>query len=142
MSSEQHNAFDDLEAELSALTPVAPTDSLKQNIAMELDAGRPVPTRRRRYWQSLLLAAAACVAGVMMLWQFNSGPVQQPAITNSQPVHPPAFSLDAVVDSKPTSLAAYRQAIFESPEAFEVMLDRDADVVLPLSEPISLASLD
>ena len=129
--NEQDERFDELEAELSAMSPTRPSQKLRQRLALQL-AEKTVPPQPLR-WPLLSLTAAACIAVVVVLWQINA-PIYEPAR--------PLFSIEPLADAKPTSLAAYARAWNESPEALDAMLERDGQTVLPPSEPISLAKLD
>lgn len=138
--NDTHEPCNELEAQLTALRPVAPPAELKARIGAQLDAtdteqphDRP---HRLRFWPLTFAAcvgAAACLGAIVTFGDFGTPPVAIPPITHTGPV-----------DTTQPTLAAYRHALAQSPESlddFEALLDEHSRTVLPQSEPLDLAGL-
>ena len=79
-----NEAFDPLEAELSALCPIAPSPELRAGIAKEL--GGPLPQSSQGYGSGWLFAnrfrlitVAACIAAVCLIIAVWRWPAPQPS---------------------------------------------------------------
>jgi hypothetical protein len=150
---------DPLEAELHALRPHGISAGLPQQIAARLEcaADNADPSRDRqgavpgsrknrsltvaaRHWRwRVVLAgglAAACLAVLVLWWRGEDGAPQHDPIVNPPSV--PGRSLVQAEDHWPT-LLVYRQALAQSPEAFDALLDRHAALAArwaPPAEPM------
>ena len=129
---------DELEAELQTLAPAAPTPELEQRLAQAIQTEQARQPQRGR-WRPWLMAIATGLLVAVGLWQFAAQHRHDVAEAKREVASVPTFEL--TVETNPTSWAAYRTAILESPEALDNMLDRDAAAVLPTSLPINLAQL-
>ena len=116
---------DPLEAELEAMTPTEISPQLRDRIAGALGGGgggvvRPPAAQWRRRALFFVTVAAACV--VVALWSWHAlrhvptGNPEKPPQLARAPLPPPS-ALPA------TSLAAYRQALAQSPEALDALFD-------------------
>jgi hypothetical protein len=130
---------DPLAAELEAMTPTEISPELRNRIAGALggEGGvvRPPAAQWRRGALFFLTAAAACV--IVALWSWHTlwhlpsvNPEKAPQLVRAPlptPSAPPA-----------TSLAAYRQALAQSPEALEALLDSQSTGSAAAETPVPI----
>ena len=116
---------DPLEAELAALRPQPVSPRLEGLVAGRLARPTAPPPWHRVRWPVALagaLAAAACVVAGLALYRASPG---GPGRGDVAVTPAPAPAPPAAEEQRPT-LAAYRRAFAESPEAFDALLDRQA----------------
>ena len=125
----------------------APEGLMRQTI-QRLRELRPAASRvaRRRVAAMVALAAAAGIAGAVLLWQFRDRGNGRPQWAQEPPPRPPipvAQERETVtetparwLDPMPT-LWAYHQAARQAPEALDALLERHADQ-LTVEDPESL----
>ncbi|SIO35098.1 hypothetical protein SAMN05444166_4007 [Singulisphaera sp. GP187] len=112
---------DPLETELRAFRPTELSTDLKRRVADRL-AGSTTKMNRRFGRIALAggLTAAACLLALLLGRGGDRGADTKPAIVTPLPVPP-----DRPEDRLP-SLRAYREALAQSPEALDRLLDRHA----------------
>src|SRR5688572_25354778 len=117
---------DPLEAELAALTPVPPSQNLKERLAERLSAAGPAPAGwlsvAKRTTAGAALGAgliAASLAMALLLWQ-RSRPVgeAEPSVTFSP------LPVAAAFDDSLPSVWAYRRALGRSVQELDALLDK------------------
>jgi len=113
-------AFDALEAELSALLPQEVSPGLRRRVAERLGAAAPAKTRPR--WVIALAGglAAACLAAIFLWWCVGRHGEPEQTIIRPRPTPTVEFE-----DTEPT-LLAYRLALARSPDELDALLDRQA----------------
>lgn len=116
--------FDQLEAELTALQPLNPTQNLRQRIASELEteiaAPSPLSSPLSRWSPPLALLVAACLLIALVLRPTSN---VNPPISFPIPSQP---SLSTAFDEALPSVWSYRRALLDSPLAAENLLDKHA----------------
>jgi hypothetical protein len=115
--------FDALEAELEALQPRQPSPQLQRRIAERLEHV-PLSWKTRFAWSVVLASGiAAGVSLAVFLWR-PKPQTSQPEIVREKP--PAPIPPTVAVDNRLPTVGAYQQALAESPEAFEALLDQHA----------------
>ncbi len=108
--------LDALERELAAMRPCPLSPAVERRIAGRLN------NRRRCLLAATGVLAAACLAIAMLIcWQMRRGEEQANRLQQVPSPLPPAE------DEVWPTLGGYRQALAQSPEALESLLDRQAD---------------
>ncbi|HEY2786996.1 MAG TPA: hypothetical protein VGJ05_18690 [Fimbriiglobus sp.] len=105
---------DPFEAELAAICPLGPSPGLRRRVAGRL--GRPAAPRW--VWAVVLVGMLAGAGVFAALWWPDPAAPSSPIVPDS----PAAVEPDDAVPS----LAAYRRALAQSPEALDALLDRSA----------------
>lgn len=110
----------DLEAELAAMTPVELSPQLRRRIEHSLrnERGRIFAAGWQR-WAGAL-AVAACVGLMVLLWR---GRLHGRVEVHNLPPKPPVVIEVDLQSPPPTSLAAYRLALSQSPLQWDALLD-------------------
>jgi hypothetical protein len=125
-----NDADQSLEADLRAMRPVAPSPGLKLRIAEALRTQAPaameIPTNGRRRGVTIGLVAAAVAAGLALAVllprpQTNVQLPDRPTTTNG-----PGETLAAAFADRSPSHWSYRQALTDSPEAADALLDEQS----------------
>jgi hypothetical protein len=118
------NPFD-LERQLAALRPVQPSPALAHNIERRLRRAVPTPS-----WRLVAAAVALAACVLLVIWAWPTGRRTE-VVSPPRPQRPdPALPV----------LAHYREALDESPEALERLLDRRAAremTALPDEPPVT-----
>jgi hypothetical protein len=122
---------DPLEDELAGFSPRPIAASLRDRI------GRQLTVERQRRRQRIVFGlAAAVVAAACVWWLFPQTP---PSDDRVEPVvNTPRFS---VANESPPTLANYRRALNQSPEALEQLLDHQATVTCRAEQSSAVMSV-
>ena len=146
--------LNDIEERLAAMKPAEPDPAVKQRIAqsLEQDAGQSDrPLIFRGPWAFVTAAAAVIALALVLLPLIGQIPTTPPVAIDPGTTAPsvdeqtdePSDALDAIDPLKPTLLAMH-QALRESPEALEQLIDQaGALAALPATDqpqPIPTAS--
>ena len=120
---------DPLEAELEALHPALTSAGFTDRVSRALRETSSPGSRRRAPVVLALAAAAACVVVAFAWWGSRGDGTHDAAqVVATRPAQPAGV---ARRELPPPTVAAYRRALAESPDALDALLDAHAPQVFP-----------